>query len=370
MECSRPALAAISMTTTDLVRFRLSNQRLVGRPCSTPARVVEHLGAVQAQDYGGAKWAIAQRTGGVTDADVEGALCAGVVLRTHVLRPTWHIVPAADIRWMLELTAPRVRALMAHYDRRLGLDDALYNRSNRVMEKALRDGKFLTRAEAGAVLVRAGIDPGGSQRLGHLLMRAELDGVVCSGPRQGKQATYALLAERAPKAKALPREEALATLATRYFTSHGPATVKDFAWWSGLTVADASRAVESAHETLRHDLVDGVRYWSGAVGPGKTRASGAVHLLPNFDEYHVAYKDRAMLSAGTGTGTGRVPGLGDNVLAIDGRLLGTWKRTVGPKGVAVRVSTVRRLKKTERDAVADQVKRYGEFLGLPAFLAL
>lgn len=370
MECSRPALAAISMTTTDLVRFRLSNQRLVGRPCSTPARVVEHLGAVQAQDYGGAKWAIAQRTGGVTDVDVERVLSAGAVLRTHVLRPTWHIVPAADIRWMLELTAPRVRALMTHYDRRLGLDDALYNRSNVVMEKALRDGKSLTRAEAGVVLVRAGIDPGGSQRLGHLLMRAELDGVVCSGPRQGKQATYALLAERAPKAKALPREEALATLATRYFTSHGPATVKDFAWWSGLTVADASRAVESAHETLRHDLFDGVRYWSGAVGPGKTRASGAVHLLPNFDEYHVAYKDRGMLSAATDTGTGRVPGLGDNVLAIDGRLLGTWKRTVGPKGVAVRVSTVRRLKKTERDAVADQVKRYGEFLGLPAFLAL
>src|ERR1044071_7897758 len=160
MECSRPAPAAISMTTTDLVRFRLANQRLVGRPCSTPARVVEHLGAVQAQDYGGAKWAIAQRAGNATDADVERALSDGVVLRTHVLRPTWHIVPAADICWLLELTAPRVRALMAHYDRKLGLDDAFYKRSNAVLEKALRDGKSLTRAEAGVVLVRAGIDPG------------------------------------------------------------------------------------------------------------------------------------------------------------------------------------------------------------------
>ena len=358
------------MTTTELVRFRLANQGLVGRPFSTPARVVEHLGAVQAQDYGGAKWAIAQRTGGATDADVERALSDGVVLRTHVLRPTWHIVPAADIRWMLELTAPRVRALMAHYDRKLGLDDALYKRSNVALEKALRDGECLTRAATGKVLARARIDPGGSQRLGHILMRAELDAVVCSGPRLGKQATYALLAQRAPLAKALPREEALAMLATRYFSSHGPATVKDFAWWSGLTVANASRAVESVRATLRHDVFDGVGYWSGAAGPAQTRASAAVHLLPNYDEYHVAYKDRAMLSPATATPrNGQVPGLGTNVLAIDGQLLGTWKRTVSPKGIVVRASTVRRLTKTERSAVANQVERYGKFLGLPAFLA-
>lgn len=370
MERSCLALAATSMTTIELIRYRLANHRLVGRLCSTPPRVVEHLGAVQAQDYGGAKWAIAQRTGNATDTDVERALSDGVVLRTHVLRPTWHIVPAADIRWMLELTAPRVRALMAHYDRKLGLDDALYNRSNAALEKALRDGQSLTRPDAGGVLVRARIEPGGSQRLGHILMRAELDGIVCSGPRQGKQSTYALLAERAPRAKTLPREEALATLATRYFTSHGPATVKDFAWWSGLTVADATRAVESARRKLSHEVFDAVRYWSGAAGPSEVRASGAVHLLPNYDEYHVAYKDRAILSAATATARARrLPGLGDNVLVIDGQLLGTWKRSIDPKGVVVRASTVRRLTKIERAAVAHQVKRYGEYLGLSAFLA-
>jgi hypothetical protein len=359
------------MTTSDLIRFRLANQHLIGPRFATPAQVVEHLGAVQAQDFGGAKWAIAQRTEGATDADVEQALADGTILRTHVLRPTWHIVPTADIRWMLELTAPRVLALMAHYDRKLELDDAVFKRSNAALAKALRDGNCLTRAEAARVLARARIDAGETQRLGHLLMRAELDGVVCSGPRRGKQATYALLSERAPRAKARPRDQALAKLATRYFTSHGPATTKDFAWWSGLTLADATRAAESLRGTLTCQTVDEARYWSGAIDPTIPRSPRAVRLLPTFDEYQVAYKDRsAILSAAAVIARGgRTPGLGDNVLVVDGQLVGTWKRTVGLRRVVVQVSPMRRLTKRERDGVANEVERYSEFLGLPATLA-
>jgi hypothetical protein len=356
------------MTTAELVRFRLANQLLIGSRFDTPAQVVEHLGAVQAQDFGGAKWAIAQRTESATDADIEQALADGTILRTHVLRPTWHIVAAADIHWMLELTAPRVRALMAHYDRKLALDDAVFKRSNAALAKALRGGANLTRAEAAKVLTRARIDADGSQRLGQLLMRAELDGVVCSGPRRGKQGTYALLSERAPTAAARPRDRALADLATRYFTSHGPATAKDFAWWSGLTVGDAARAAEASRARLTCRIADGTRYWSGTPDPAIRRASETVHLLPTYDEYHVAYKDRsAILSAASLIARGgRTPGLGDNVLVVNGQLIGTWKRTIGPRGVAIHVSPMRRLTKGEREAVANEVKRYGEFLGLPA----
>jgi hypothetical protein len=353
------------MTNADLVRDRLINQRLTGAPCATAVEVVRHLGAVQAQDYSGAKWAIAQRTKDATDAQVEQALSDGVVLRTHVLRPTWHFVSATDIRWMLEVTATRIRALMAYYDRKLELDATVYKRSNTALAKALRDGKCLTRTELGGILSRARVDARGTQRLGHLLMRAELDGVVCSGPRRGKQATYALLAERAPKARSLGRDEALGELAKRYFVSHGPATIKDFAWWSGLTVADATRAAESVRGALERHVCDKTVYWSGSVSGQASRRVRSVRLLPKYDEYHVAYKDRSamLVTASMLAGSRRTPALGDNVMAVDGQLIGTWKRVAVAKRVVLRTTTMRRLTGAEGEALTRQAKRYGDFWG-------
>ena len=182
---------------------RLSQQRLTHEPLATPAEVVAWLGAVQSQEYLGAIWSLGMRMRDATDAVIERAFNEGAILRTHVLRPTWHFVTPADIRWLLELTAPRVRATMAHYDRQLELDDALYLRSNAAIAGALAGGQYRTRAELGTALAAAGLVAEG-QRLGHIVMRAELDGVICSGPRRGKQFTYALLAERAPQAKTLP----------------------------------------------------------------------------------------------------------------------------------------------------------------------
>src|SRR4051812_26137343 len=226
----------------DVIRERLANQFLTGPGLEGPVDVVRGLGAVQAQDYSGAKWAVGQRTQSATEADVEGALARGAILRTHVLRPTWHFVLPEDIRWMLELTGPRVSAGMRSPN--LGLTSEIFRRSHAVIEKALAVGTHLTRQELAALLSRARIDTS-EQRLVRLMMQAEVDGVICSGARRGKQFTYALLDARAPSVPRIDRDEALSRLATIYFTTRGPASAHDFSWWSGLTVGDAKREIVS-----------------------------------------------------------------------------------------------------------------------------
>ena len=210
------------MTRPDIARRRLINQGLVKPTLKTASEVVARLGAVQAQDYGGSKWGITQRTDRLTDAQIEKEIDDGKIIRTHVLRPTWHFVAAADIGWMLTLSAPRVHAANAYWYRWLEVDDAVARRSRTVLTKALRDGKHLTRSELGQALTKARIQVTSPVRLACIVMRAELDGVICSGARRGKQFTYALLEERVARSTALEREAALFELARRYFTTRGP----------------------------------------------------------------------------------------------------------------------------------------------------
>jgi len=357
------------MATPHLARERLQSQRLVGAPFKTPEEVVGWLGAVQAQDYGGAKWAVAQRTKACGDADVEEACRDGRILRTHVLRPTWHLVLPADIRWMLALSAPRIKAAMAFYDRRLGLTDAVCARSAAALVKALRGGNHLTRTELARVLAAAGI-PAAGQRLGHLMVRAEIDAVICSGARRGKQATYALLDERAPAAKHRARDDALAELARRYFTSHGPALPHDFAWWSGLTVADARRAIELARPRLREVTAESKRYWSVNAKRAAAVRGPAVHLLPNFDELVVAYGDRS-----ASIDPARLPKIGtwamviaNNMVVVDGRVVGGWRRTTGKGGAVIEMTLAGPLSAATRTRLRAAAERYGRFLGLPVTL--
>jgi hypothetical protein len=216
------------MTHLEIAHQRLHNQLISRQTFEKAGDVVGWLGAVQAQDYAAAKWAVGQRVQEATDVAIDRAFADGAILRTHVMRPTWHFVTPADIRWMLQLTAPRVNALNASYYRQRALDDDIFKRSNAILAKALQGGKQLTRTELASVLQQAGIATGDLLRLTYLMIRAELDGVLCSGARRGKQFTYALLDEQAPQAKSLERDEALAELTRRYFTSHGPATLQDF----------------------------------------------------------------------------------------------------------------------------------------------
>jgi hypothetical protein len=326
--------------------------------------MVAWFGAVQAQEYGPAKWGLALRSSARTnDAAIERAIERGSILRTHVLRPTWHFVAAADIRWMLELTSPQVHRRMAAYDRQLGLDANVMSRATGVIERALGDRGHLTRRDLGVELHRAGL-PSGTRELAHIAMHAELEGIICSGPRRGKQSTYALLADRAPPAPRLDRDEALGELASRYLRSHGPATVRDFVWWSGLSTAAAKRGLEITG-AWRWE-VDGLAYWTlGRKTASVPRLGSGVHLLPIYDEYLVAYRDHRVVPR-----PAYVLGGFQHALLAGSQVAGTWSTMPGVDGLMVNVRPVRRLALAERRALVQAVTRYRRFLGIPVSLSV
>jgi hypothetical protein len=346
------------------VDLRLQNQRITRPGPRGAEKVVAWFGAVQAQEYGPAKWGLGLRSPpGTTDAAIERAIDRGRILRTHVLRPTWHFVTPADIRWMLELTAPRVHRIMSSYDRRLGLDADVMTRAAGVFERALGDHGCLTRREVGAHLQRAGL-PSGSMALAHMAMYAELEGLICSGPRRAKQSTYALVAERAPSAARLQRDEALAKLTRRYLRSHGPATIRDFVWWSGLKAADAKRGLEMIGARQRE--VDGLKYWTVGHDPRSTpRSKGLLHLLPIYDEYLVAYRDHRVVPR-----PAYALGNFQHALVVGGQVAGTWRLVARAKGLAMDVRTLSRLTAAQRRGLAQAAARYRRFLGVPVSLSV
>lgn len=344
---------------------RLAGQRLVGEPFPSAVAAVRWLGAVQSQDYFGAKWALGQRARGTTEAELDRLFDAGAILRTHVMRPTWHFVLPEDARWLLELTGPKVnRALVARH-RELGLDPETVSRSMAAFSVALDGGRHLTREELSGVLSAAGIAPDG-QRLAHLLMGAELRGLVTSGPRRGRQFTYALLAERAPNARVLNRAEAVTELTKRYFRSHGPAQLQDFVWWSGLTVADARSGIATAGDDLAQEEIDGGVYWFDAEAGPVPRLPEVAHLLPNYDEYTVGYRDRKAVMDGDRE---FVPSLFPreslltNILTIGGRVRGAWRRSARGTGVRVDLRLLDRLNPGETAALEAARIRLAGFLG-------
>jgi hypothetical protein len=356
------------MTSFDIVQQRLHNQHLLGAPFARPDAVVQWFGAVQAQEYPGATWGIAQRIDRLTQTTIDQAFADGAILRTHAMRPTWHFVAPADIRWLLRLTSPRVQALNATYYRKLELDERMLTRSATVLINVLQGGKHLTRNELAAELEQAGMirSTDDRLRLTYFMMYAELEGLICSGAMRGKQHTYALLDERVPTTRTLERDEALAELTRRYFTSHGPATIKDFAWWSGLSTADVRAGLELNRSQLEMAVVDGHAYWFRS-DTHATLASSVVHLLPAYDEYTIAYKDhttildsehRELVVAAFGI-----------VIVIDGQIVGTWKRVIEKDHVLLTLSPFRALSEAEQQALTMTVQRYSTFLEKPVVLA-
>lgn len=282
-----------------------------------------------------AKWAIALRCRKATEAHLAAAYDAGVILRTHVLRPTWHFVTPADIRWMLRFSAPRLRSQMAGHDRRHGIDTRLLRRSRVVIERALHGGRHLTREELQRELARHRISVSGVA-LAQVMIHAELDGLVCSGPRRGRQLTYALLEERVPSHPALDYESARAELARRYFRSHGPASDRDFSWWSGLSLTEARAGIASLGRELAARVCSGETYYLPADAEPAAPARGA-WLLPNYDEYTVGYADRSLL-IGPDFPVERDPGsdpIFNPVIVVGGRMAGTWSRTLGARDTKV-----------------------------------
>jgi hypothetical protein len=362
------------MANTTISSRRLAAQRLTGARCATAAEVVSWLGAVQAQDYPGARWSLGLRMRDASDGALDAALDAGTILRTHVMRPTWHFVAPADIRWLQGLTAPRVHAANATMYRRFELDDELFARSNAIIVRALESASYLTRDELQTALTEGGIVADGV-RLLYIFMRAELDALICSGPRRGKQPTYALLDRRAPDAPVLPYDEALAELTRRYYTGHGPATARDFAWWSGLTLAGAREGLQMAAAHLAHEDVDGQTYWFAADAPepaelpAASDTSPGAYLLPTYDEYLVGFANFDIARRG---GQERDESrLFTATILIDdatAEIAGNWRRTFRGKRVVLEIVPFASLDAARRAAVLAAANRYGDFLGMPVDL--
>ena len=353
------------MSSKSIPAIRLLNQRLTGAPLARPADVVGWFGAVQAQEYEHAKWALALRLApAAAHAGIERAFEEGRILRTHVMRPTWHFVSAADILWMQELTAPRVHARMAPYNKQIGLTSKLFTRATAIFERSLRDRNYLTRQELADRLPAAGVTLGtrfAGIALAHVAMYAEVEGVICSGPRRGREFTYALVSERAPGAKRLERDEALAELATRYVRSHGPVTIRDFVWWSGLKTPDAKRGFEIAR--ARREDVDGIAYWTLGPSPRSRASTGPLHLLPIYDEYLVAYRDRIAVPHVTPSAFSKAKAVVfQHAFVIDGQVAGTWRTSRKEAGVRVDVTPLSRITRTERQWLDAAIARYRAFL--------
>ena len=355
------------MNPADIAHRRIHNQRLAGNPLGAAEDVVGWLGCVQSQDYGPAKWSVGERTAGATDAALDEAFNAGAILRTHVLRPTWHFVLPADIRWIQQLTAPRVHAQNAYYYRQSGLEDAgVAETCTRLVTGALRGGSQRTRRELEGVLQAGGVTVKGLG-LAYVLMRAELDCVVCSGALRGRQHTYALMDERVPDAPALSRDEALGELALRYFASRGPATAKDMRFWSSLTLADIQRGLEIAGPRLERGKIDGLTFWSAPGDAPAPEPSPTVHLLQGLDEYFVGYGESRGYCDLSGVRPPYVDrAIYNGAVILDGQLAGHWKRTVTKRAVSFAVALRTPFDDAQMQALQAAADAHGAFLGLPA----
>jgi hypothetical protein len=360
------------MKPLEVLRRRMTNTRLTGAPFDSAAETVRWHGAMQGQDYGPAKWSIGQRTNELVDEDIDRELDDGAILRTHALRPTWHLLTREDIRWVLALTGPRVhRQLDRRFDE-LGLDPKTLTKCEKKISIALQGDNPLTRREIAGILEAAKIDPSG-QRLPFILIHCELESVICSGRLAGKQQTFALLDDRAPAGPSLDRDEAMTELLRRYLQSHGPATVADFRWWSGLTGADIKKTLHALGSDVTSEELGGMIFWSLAGDHARLPAMRVGHLLQMLDEAFVAYTEsrhfgdpRAVEARSAWSDRG-MPAA--NVL-LRGSVAGHWKRTLGAKSMAVELILYEEPRPADLRAMNAAAKRLGSFIGLPVTVSV
>lgn len=341
-----------------IARRRLYNQLIVSAEPRSPGHVVRALGAVQAQDYAAALWAVGLRSPGATEEDVQKAISDKLIVRTWPMRGTLHFVAAADARWMLAYLTPRVLTRSRGRFKQLELDEAAFQRCATLASKALEGGNRLTRDEIYRIFDAGGVATTGQRGI-HILSWLAQKGILCFGPRQGKEQTFVLLEEWVPPAAVPPRDEAIAELARRYFTSHGPATLQDFAWWSGLLKSEALLARETIRQELVSEEYEGREYWASS---SISSTGASAQLLPVYDEYAVAYRDRsAALDPAYAGKTGN--GIFRPIAVVDGRIVGTWRRTLKRDSAVVEIRFLRKLAGKEREAVLESAERYGDFIG-------
>ncbi|MDQ3610488.1 MAG: winged helix DNA-binding domain-containing protein [Actinomycetota bacterium] len=350
------------MNDRAIARWRMRTMRLSGGTYPSPAAAVEGLLAVQSENHAQASWAVATRTSGVTQAEFHRLFNDGVILRTHVLRPTWHFVRPEDIRWLVELTAPRISRLMVQLQRELELDDSALAASAGAITEALSEGVHLTREALGARLRDGGL-PAEGQRLGVMVAHAEMSALICSGAMQGKNHTYALLDERAPEARRLDRDDALAELVLRYFNGHGPATERDLAYWATMTLTDVRTGLAAVADQLDHLRHEGRTFWFKDPPPDDARLDPRAHLLQVLDEYHHGCQDsRHVLDVDGLVPRGRGASMG--MVLVDGQMVGDMRRRIRGDKATFEIGLFRDLDDDELGAVRVAAHRYGRFLGL------
>jgi hypothetical protein len=352
------------MKMTGLAQYRLLNQQLSQPAFKTAGELVQWMGGMQAQDYAGAKWSIGVRVPGTTDAGIEKSIANKEIIRTWTLRGTWHWVAPADVHWLLRLVAPRVHAKQARALRQESLDAATVKKSNKILVKTLQGGLVLTREELADVLQRNGIKTS-NYGIGHLLLHASMEQLICMGPRRGKQFTHVLLDDWVPVDKRHTPTEPMAELALRYFTSHGPATVNDFVWWAGITLTEARKSVEMIQDKLEKVVVGEETYFMPPGLPA-LKKNATAYLLPGFDELLLGYTDRsatvdkehlhrlAMTANGQFSAT----------MVVGGQVTGFWKRTIGARTVSIEKEYLDKASQATQQAVDAAARRYAKFLGL------
>ncbi|MET9021750.1 winged helix DNA-binding domain-containing protein [Actinopolymorpha sp. NPDC004070] len=353
------------MELRSVLRHRLATQRVTGPPLPTAADVVRLLTCVQAQEREHACFSLAVRSRSTAWEQVRAELDSGAFVRTHILRPTWHFVAAEDLRWVQDLTSPRVERALTIQLTRSSLDERHVGRALEILAEALGGRNFLTRKEIGARFAAVGL-PSSGQDLANLVMVGELRGLVCGGPIRGVQHTYALVDEVVAPAPARTREEALAELARRFFGGHGPASIADFTRWASLTVTDASAALGEVGDRLERVDVDGVAHWYDPALVPEQRAAPApfrAHLFPTYDEAVLTYP-AVTFPPPEGT---QPPASGQwsATVVVDDVRVGTWKRTVGRNAVTVESRLLRTLDDERRGLVDTAAERLGHFHGLP-----
>jgi hypothetical protein len=342
----------------------MRNLRLDGDPLGGPKQVVGWHGAMQAQEYVEALWSVGQRATQSTAKDVERAVADGSIVRTHALRPTWHFLARDDARWIVALTGPRVQRQLAARYRDLGLDPPTLARSQRAILKALEGGTHLTRKQLAVELVRARIDIAG-QRLPHMLMHAELDLAICSGARVGRDHTYAVFDDRVPDAKRMGDADAARALVERYLRSHGPSSVHDLRWWSGLRMAEVRSAIDDLDPMIEAITIGNHELWRMPGSPPGSPAA-VVTLLETFDEYVVGYTRTRFLGdpradVARAAWGGRDPYRGP--VLRSGRIVGRWRRRMTPASIGMEVRTYGSLGDSALRRLRTEVRRFGRFHG-------
>jgi hypothetical protein len=355
------------MTQEDITGIRLANQQISYRKFDSVKDLIGYMGAFQSQDYTMAKWAVGLRLKEGDESTINEALERGEILRTHLLRPTWHFVSPDNLRWMLELTASRIKSSMSSRNKQLELTKEIFKKSNKIISEALAVNNHLTREELIKLLNKEKIKTD-QNRASHLLAEAELTGLICSGVPKGNKITYALLEERVKTYNTLTKDQSLVKLAGTYFMSRGPASLEDFAWWSGLNLTLARKALEMIYSEINSFKINSKTYWFMKSSFKFPVQSDKLFLLPTYDEFIISYKNRsAILSSDLHRGIISTNGIFRAPVVYNGKVIGIWKRNIIKNNVNLEINCFKHPGKKINQLIEYEAERYSRFLGKDYF---